>query len=119
MSPATMNSSCTGFISIVCCPSRWVHPSDYCTLMQHTTLKDECVTGPAANRRERLTAQFSSVQRYAHFHNGMSCVNLHKTVEPPAIIHHVVAYLPLAPFFVAFVQLVCSSHLGAECRKHW
>ena len=64
----------------------------------------------------RLAALFSSVQRYVPFHNGMSCVHLHKAVEPPAIIHHAAAYLPLAPFFLRLslgVSSLCSSFAAA------
>jgi hypothetical protein len=37
--------------------------------------------------------------------------HLHKAIEPPIIICHAVAYLPLAPFFGGLVPLILDDHL--------
>ena len=46
--------------------------------------------------------------------------HLHKTVKPPIIVHHAVAYLPLAPLFGDLALLLLDDHLpkGAIADHH-
>lgn len=37
--------------------------------------------------------------------------HLHKAIQPPIIVHHAVAYLPLAPLFGSLVILLLEDHL--------
>src|SRR5205085_5271703 len=37
--------------------------------------------------------------------------HLHKTIEPPIIVHHAVADLPLAPLFAGLMLLLLDDHL--------